>query len=474
MSKHTAADAAGSGISQRRFLKLLGGTPFVMCAGAAPPRLIDWARTRQTMDGFGACAAFHVANNIRLIPPDMRTELLDLLFSPSRGAGLSYVRNIVGDGGDIGGGKTWGTPRNGSTPTIEPRESEWDWAGDEEQLWFMSEAVQRGCNRHFSTVWSPPAWMKDNASVIGGGRLRDDKYRAFAEYLSAYVRGYREHHGIVIDAISPANEPNLTTKYSSCRWTGAEFLRLVRDHIAPVFERDAVTAKFVLGESWYWSDELVRDALADPAARARIDVVASHAYTKSNAGFEPFERRTGVFAAVRAAGKPLWQTEVMCADANDPSINDALYWARLIHAHIVDNGASAWFYWTAATFRSSRSGLIEYDDTRKALIVPKRLFALGNFSRFVRPGFVCVACEPRPARDVLLAAFADPNSSRKVAVLINYGASEGIVRVPAGAAQVAVYRTSATENLAAVGNLRAEAGVISVRLPPSSITSLVA
>ncbi len=61
MSKHATVDAVGLGISQRHFLKLMEGMPIVTCAGAPPLRLIEWARTRQTMDGLGACAAFHVA-----------------------------------------------------------------------------------------------------------------------------------------------------------------------------------------------------------------------------------------------------------------------------------------------------------------------------------------------------------------------------------------------------------------------------
>ncbi len=473
MDHRTTNTSGSAGISQRRFLQLLAGVPLVAGAEAKARPVIDWKNTKQIMDGFGVCAAFHVANNIRQAPPDTRTEILDLLFSQERGAGLSYVRNIVGDGGDVGGGRMWGSQRNGSSPTIEPREGEWNWDGDEEQLWFMAEAASRGCTRHMSTAWTPPAWMKDNGSVIDGSRLRDDKYRAFAEYLSAYVRGYKDHHGVVIDAISPANEPNLTTKYSSCVWTGPEFLRLVRDHIAPVFDRDRITAKLVLGESWFWSEELVLECLADPVARARVDVVAAHAYTKDNAGYEPLSVRTGLFRHAIAAGKPIWQTEVMCSDASDASINEALYWARLMHTHIVENDVAAWFYWTAAVFNHGRTGMVEYIVHTNQLTVPKRLFAIGNYSRFVRPGFVRVESVPQPAPDLLVAAFRDPASSRKVAVLTNCGAVARELRFAVDAPEAALYRTSSSENLAAVGRVRAEAGQVTVTLPAASITSVV-
>jgi len=64
-----------------------------------------------------------------------RKKILDLLFSPAEGIGLSMVRNIVGDGG------AWGTPLNGPTPSIEPKEGVWNWTGDEEQIWLMQEAA---------------------------------------------------------------------------------------------------------------------------------------------------------------------------------------------------------------------------------------------------------------------------------------------------------------------------------------------
>lgn len=428
-------------LTRRNFLGLLAGAPLVASAALQKEPLIDWQNRCQTIDGFGVSGAFHDANDIRLLEPGVRGEILDLLFSRERGAGLTMVRNVIGDGG------TWGTPRNGPISTVEPREGMWNWSGDDGQLWFMREAVRRGCMRHFSTVWSPPAWMKDNGTVVGGGHLRPEKYRAFAEYLSAYIRGYRQHHDIDIHAISPANEPGARQKYSSCLWTGEELQRLVRDHIAPVFARDRIAAKLVLGESEHWSEAPALASLADPAAADRVDVVASHAYTKQNRGFEPISLRSGNLPRARAAGKPIWQTEVAAFDANDPGIEDGLYWARLLHTHVVENEVAAWFYWWAVAFHSSRSALIEWDDRGHRLIAAKRLYTLGNFSRFVRPGYRRVRCVPHPSPGVSLAAFVDPMSDERVVVAINENATAFDLDFPALRPVTACYRTSATENL---------------------------
>src|SRR5512133_3852509 len=58
--------------------------------------LIYWNRTGQEIDGFGASGAFRQARNLMNFPEPQRSEVLDILFSPTKGAGLSIVRNIVG------------------------------------------------------------------------------------------------------------------------------------------------------------------------------------------------------------------------------------------------------------------------------------------------------------------------------------------------------------------------------------------
>ena len=210
-------------------------------AGGSPARVptctVNWNEERQVIQGFGGSGAFHQAANLMTFSEREQEIILDLLFSQERGIGLSIVRNIIGDGGD------WGEEIDGPTPTIEPEEGVWNWSGDEDQIWLMKEAERRGCTRFVSTVWSPPAWMKTNNSVIKGGELRPDKYQAFAEYLANYVRGYKEHHGLEIYAISPANEPDLTTSYSSCRWTGEQLRDFIKNHLTPTLQREGMRSK---------------------------------------------------------------------------------------------------------------------------------------------------------------------------------------------------------------------------------------
>jgi glucuronoarabinoxylan endo-1,4-beta-xylanase len=98
----------------------------------------------------------------------------------------------------------------------------------------MNEAKSRGCTRFISTVC--------------GGSLRRDKYQAFADYLCAYTRGYKQNHDIDIYAISPTNEPDYSAPYSSCRWTGEELQDFLKDYLKPTMKRNGVTVRVMIAE----------------------------------------------------------------------------------------------------------------------------------------------------------------------------------------------------------------------------------
>jgi glucuronoarabinoxylan endo-1,4-beta-xylanase len=426
---------------------------------------VDWSRTAQEIDGFGASGAFQMAKNLMDFPEPQRTEILDILFSPDKGAGLSIVRNIVGDGGTVGG----------ASPTIEPREGVWDWSVDKDQIWLMQEAGKRGCTRFMSTVWSPPAWMKDNNNVVGG-RLRPDKYLAFAEYLSMYIRGYKEHHGIDIYAISLANEPDVNVKYSSCYWTGREFHDFLR-FLIPVFERDKITAKVMVGEHSAWTENPVLESLADTVTAKRVDIVGVHAYhTADNDPFPPISQRSGTLVETLAQKKKIWQTEVSNLGRNIPDIRDGLYWAKVLHTHIAENNTNAWLYWWAVTFPNSGQGMTHINSKNKTYTVDKRLYTMGNYSRFVRPGYFRVNTNSELGSGVLVSAYKSEPDKKLVLVAINENVAARKMELKltgVNAASVESWRTSETEDLKSLPKIPLSDNTMNATLAPGSVTTFV-
>jgi glucuronoarabinoxylan endo-1,4-beta-xylanase len=319
--------------------------------------------------------------------------------------------------------------------------------------------------------------MKDNNNVIGG-RLRPDKYQAYAEYLSMYVRGYKDHHGLDIYAISLANEPDITVKYSSCNWTGQEFHDFLKILI-PVFERDKVAAKVVVGEHSAWTENPVLESIEDPATAARVDIVGVHAYgVVARVAFPPVTQRSGLLVETNAKKKKIWQTEAANLGKNYSDIHDGVYWAKVVHTHVAENRTSGWFYWwLVSQYPDSGGSLVHLDLQKKTYTVDKRLFTIGNFSRFVRPGYYRVEMSPDAAPGVFVSAYKSEAERQLVLVAINENDTPQDLELKLTgitATSAVPYRTSATEDIAKLPPIAIAENALKVSLPPVTVTTFVA
>jgi glucuronoarabinoxylan endo-1,4-beta-xylanase len=327
------------------------------------PSTIDWNQTYQTIDGFGASSAWIVQS---LTPAQA-----NLLFSPTQGIGLSLLRS-----------------------RIRP-----DTSASSDEVSTMQTAQSMGVTV-WSTPWSPPAAWKDNGSVDNGGHLLPSHYQDYADLLSQYV-GNMQARGIIIHAVSIANEPDFTASYESSRWTAAEFAAFL-PVLADTFARDGVTAQILLPEESGWRFDLASDIFNDPNLAADVGIVAAHNYGGTPA------------PVPQAQGKGLWETEVSSSEAFDPSIGNALRWAKNIHDFMTVAHTNAWEYWWIKTLGNNDGGLLgqNWDLT-------KRFWAVGNYSRFVRPGWVDIGAIDDGS--VLVSAYKDPASGQFAIVAVNQG-----------------------------------------------------
>lgn len=452
----------------------LCGSRFAAAAAPAPNIAgIAWKdeHVRQQIDGFGFSEAFQQSGLIRGLDEKSQNDLLNLMFSPGAGMGYSILRNQIGD-------VETARPNTGETPTFEPAKGKFVWTGDENAVWLMNEAKKRGCTRFLSTCWSPPAWMKTN-NAIHDGALRKENYQDFADYLATYVLEYKSRFGLDIYAISPANEPNFVPQqnYGSCKWTGAELSRFLRDFLIPTFRAKSVTAQIVTDEHEHWSDEFINTILDDPANSKAIEIVAAHAYAPNSGDFVSIASRTGRFEKAMQQGKRIWETEVSVGTGPQiTNMNDGVYWARVLHAHMVEDNVSAWLYWWGAAFNNTRSGLIWIDQANKKYQLSKRFFTLGQFSRFIRPGYHRVDATPTPAPNTYFSAYLSPDSKRLVCVVINDDAVEHEITIqPGGFPATSCFgvRTSNTETHIKLPPIMLNNGSSTVTTAPLSVTTYI-
>ncbi len=471
-----AEESVGMKMNRRDFVR---GAAVAAGAAAGAPRLlaqepgatVDATVRHQQMDGFGFSEAFHQAAFWRMMPAEKREYLLELMFDETKGMGFSILRNIIQDGGMPKG------PFNESGESIEPEQGKWNWSGDEDQVWLMGEAKKRGCGRFFSTAWSPPAWMKTTRMVNRGGQLRNDMYQAYADYLAEYVLGYKKHFGIEIYAISPANEPDFLAPWPSCIWSGEQLAVFLRTALIPTFERRGVTAEIIVNEDARWTDLSINTILDDPACAKAVNIVAAHAYTDDYTPYVPLCKRTGVFHQALKQGKRVWETEVSADGKNITNITDGVYWARLLHTHVVEDQVSAWLWWWGASIaEKSRGSLLGIDPKNGMYELTKRLFTIGQYARFIRPGAHRIEATAMPDKDVDLSAFHDDASGKTIVVAINRGMQERSFPVTlkgVTGTRVTGTRTSATESHGELKEMRVKQGTWRAVAAPESVTTWV-
>lgn len=157
---------------------------------------VDLSKTYQTIDGFGTSEAFQRAVQMSKLPESEQRKALDLLFSTTKGAGLSILRNGIGSSPDMSSDHMVSiAPKNPGGPT-KPLVYTWD-GSDNKQLWVAQEAQHTyGLKTLYADAWSAPGYMKTNGNDANGGSLcgvsgascsSGDWRQAYADYLVRYV-----------------------------------------------------------------------------------------------------------------------------------------------------------------------------------------------------------------------------------------------------------------------------------------------
>jgi len=359
---------------------------------------IDTQTRYQTIDGFGVSQAFQRArqilpqNNSTLLSPEQSTQVLDLLFSSTHGAGLSILRNGIGSSPSYA--LDWmksilpsspGTP--GSTPNYE-------WDGDDAgQVWLTKEAQKRGVATVYADAWSAPGYMKTNGQDANGGYIcgvsgaeceSGDWREAYAEYLVQFLRFYKEREGIEVKYLGFLNEPDLNQTYASMQSSGfqaGDFLPILRGKLAKS-EFRGVRIVCCEATGWTTGAAILAELQSVPGAEDALHVYAAHGYSTPPA----FRLDTT---------KPVWQTE--WADLNGRwntawdnlgKDGEGISWANKIQNALTLSNVSAFFYWIGAERGPNNSPLIRVQNG--TVEASKRLWAFGHFGRFVKPGAVRV------------------------------------------------------------------------------------
>jgi glucuronoarabinoxylan endo-1,4-beta-xylanase len=328
--------------------------------------VVNWTDVHQRIDGFGASSAWDGS---------WTAAQADMFFSTNTGIGLSLLRNRIAPGGT-----TWETS-------------------------IMQMAQARGA-RVWSTPWSPQASFKSNGSVIGGNFLSASN-QAYASQLAGYVATMKNTYGVNLYAISIQNEPDASTSYESCLWTAQQIHDFATNLYCALVASNVASTKIILAEDQNWQTNYYLTAMNDPAVATNTGIIACHNYDGTPPSGIP--AALSKFANTNAA---FWETEVSTFDAFDGGINNAMYWASRIHLFMTTAQANAFHYWWLFPDGSDNEGLTDESGNPA-----KRMYVLGNYSKFVRPGYCRIGVSNNAFTSI--SAYKDTNSGGFAIVAIN-------------------------------------------------------
>jgi O-glycosyl hydrolase len=432
--------------------------------------IIDVGKRYQTIDNFGASDCWTI-QYVGRWPDAKRNAIADLLFSTGTdrtgkplGIGLSLWRFNIGAGSAASGADTRIADEWRSAECFQNPDGSYDWSRQAGQQWFLKAANERGVRQFLGFANSPPVQMTQNGLAYNRGRdatfnLKPDRYEAYADFLAHVVMGVEKSSGVRLGYLSPFNEPEWDWQANTQEGTpalNAEIAREVRALDAKLSDYGLDT-RIVVTESGKLDylykgrtdkpgrDNQVSD-LFGPSSADSIGglvhvapLIAGHAYWTVNPVGTMVGARQELHRALQKARLKYWQTEVCLLEqvpgvgggnGRDLTMKTALFFARLIHTDMVVADAAAWQWWLGVSNSDYKDGLVYvFSDGSKldgSFTDSKLLWAVGNFSRFVRPGAVRVDVSS-PDMDVddpmglMVSAYAGPDSGQVVAVAVNYG-----------------------------------------------------
>jgi len=489
----SAGRASGGTVSGGGGATASGGAISYGGGSGNPSANVKITQQMQQIDGFGV-------SNAWLDAPDasIKSAVYDALFSVTKGAGLSILRNripfrenpqmddkFINKNAD---GTYSSTANANGAKTFSLNWANWD-ATNTSGL--ISDIKAKGSDyqvtKFMSTAWTPPnnsvtKWkLSDSNKTIDyvntpeqGGYLDPNHYADYADVLADYVLGFKAKMGVDLTALSLQNEPNFQCTYESADWSAAQFHNFF-GVLNTEFTKKNVFAQLsalqiMAPEFQNVKEDLVLPTLADSTTVGLLGIVGAHQYEFTSSNVNSYQ--PPVLTNSIAAGKPIWMTEFSTAAwAADASITDGLIVARLVHMDLTAASMSAFNYWWS--WGSGNGYLVTVNGT--SVLIPKRLYTLGQYSRFVRPGWHRVGTTASPATNVYLSAFKDPSGGQIAVVAINAGTSAESLPLSIDAGQfgtLTMYRTSASENIASVGTL-AGGATVTATLPASSVTTFV-
>lgn len=490
--------------------------------------VINPTKTAQTIENFGASGAWYSEVIGKYWPDEKKERMAELLFSTAfdsagnpLGIGLSAWRFNIGGGTAEQGDSSGIRNAQRRVECFLLPDGTYDWSKQQGYLWFTKKAAAYGVKDLIAFSNTPPVQFTKNGLGFKTEKdyranLREDRYGAFADFLATVLKRF-EAEGLRFRYVSPVNEPqwDWSGKFGQMNqegspWRNEEIFRIAAS-LDSALAAKKLSTKILLPESGNLTSLYEGNGHAAAqmqnfySRQSRLfvgglkrlhPVAAGHSYFTDVGDTAIVNVRKRLADTAAKYGVRYWQSEYSMlgngykdgASGRIPAMDCALFLAKIIHFDLTVGNATAWQFWNA--WEPGRADA----DTRYFVLalrpgaspaegdfaVTKNLWAMGHFSRFVRPGMQRIAVERSDdlsaiaaAKDLMLSAYADQKTV--VVVAINYTASQREISLDIPgikkSAKAVRYLTSAMADENMKPSLLSS--LQSISLPPRSIATFV-
>ena len=409
-------------------------------------------------------------------------EIVNWLVSPT---GLNYniFRYNIGGGDDpenrnctlhhMGGGKGLRAEMEGFKDFSG---DDYHWDRDAAQRKIMLKIHEKRPDAIFEAFSNSCPWYMTYSGCVSGStnggsdNLRPEYYEEFAHYLVDVCRHYKDEYGIEFKTLEPFNESVTGFWYANgvqegCHFDYASQIKFIKV-LKPILEASGLNT--VISASDETNVGLAVEGFRQYQSAGIMPQVGqwnTHTYSGSIAD------RTRMAQLAHQADVPLWMSEV---GAGGSGIGGNLNLTQRLFDDMRYLQPIAWVDWQYMEEANDQWCTIRGSFSQQTYNKVKNFYVRQQCTRFIRRGYNIIAS----LCNQTLAATNEAGDTL-VLVMLNEGgltthrADLSLFDQLPPASRIRAYRTSANENLASVRSFKLDGTVLTVNLPPKSITTIV-
>lgn len=360
---------------------------------------VNPAKHYQSLIGIGGAITDASAEVFAKLSKEKQQEFLNAYYSVDKGIGYSLARTNIHSCDFSSGSYTYVDEGDKELKTFSIQHDK------QFRIPLIKKAIETAGGKLllYGSPWSPPAFMKDNNTMLKGGKLLPEFYQSWANYYTKFIKAY-EIEGIPVWGISVQNEPMAIQRWESCIYTAEEERDFLKNFLGPTMERESLSDKKIV--VWDHNRDLMNQRantiLSDPEAAKYVWGVGFHWYESWSGGEQMFNNVKNVYESY--PDKHLLFTEG-CADSFTPENyqswkNGERYGLSMINDF--NNGTVGWTDWNILLDETGGPNHVQnfcfspiHADTKTGeLIYTPEYYYIGHFSKFIRPNAkrVSTAC----------------------------------------------------------------------------------